>query len=85
MRRTQVYLDEEVLEGLRLRAAREGRSVASLVRDAARAYLSSKTERSVSDPFGEMIGCYEGEPDEAVEHDHYLYALPKSRPRGGRS
>ncbi len=74
MKRTQIYIDEELDERLRAAAAREGRSAASLVRDAVRLYLSEGKGAPARDPFLEIAGAFAGGPtDAAEEHDRYLY------------
>jgi len=63
MEKTQVYLRKEELEALRAAAARSGRSVADLIREAIRqAVLKPPTEGPV--------GIWDGEPRRtSVEHD----------------
>lgn len=74
MRRIQMYIDEALDDALRQAAAIQGRSAASVVRDAVRSYLQSPPGGAVEDPFGPIIGAYEGGPDNAAEqHDRYLY------------
>lgn len=72
MRRTQIYIDEELDARLREAAAAEGRSAASIIREAVRAYLSARG--SAPDPFLEVAGAFTGGPtDASTEHDRYLY------------
>jgi hypothetical protein len=63
MEKTQVYLRKEELEALRAAAARSGRSVAELIRDAIRkVVLKPATEGPVA--------IWDGEPlRTSVEHD----------------
>jgi hypothetical protein len=63
MEKTQVYLRKEELEALRAAAARSGRSVAELIRDAIRkVVLKPATEGPVA--------IWDGEPRRtSVEHD----------------
>lgn len=63
MEKTQVYLRKEELEALRAAAARSGRSVADLIREAIRAtVLKPSTEGPVA--------IWDGEPRRtSVEHD----------------
>ena len=63
MEKTQVYLRKEELEALRKAAARSGRSVAALVREAVR--------KAVLMPSAEgPVGLWDGEPKRtSVEHD----------------
>lgn len=83
MRRTQIYLDEELDRDLREVAAAEGRSAADLIREAVRRYLADRGGGS-GDPIAAMIGTIDGlPPDGAAEHDRDLYG-PPSRPRRRR-
>jgi hypothetical protein len=63
MEKTQVYLRKEELAALREAAARSGRSVAELVRDAVR--------KTVLRPQGaSLVAIWDGEPRRgSVEHD----------------
>jgi hypothetical protein len=63
MEKTQVYLRKEELDALRKAAARSGRSVAALVRDAIR--------KVVLQPRAEgPVAIWDGKPKRtAVEHD----------------
>ncbi len=63
MEKTQVYLRKEELEALRKAAARSGRSVAALVREAVR--------KAVLMPGAEgPVGLWDGEPKRtSIEHD----------------
>src|SRR2546427_9823060 len=63
MEKTQVYLRKEELEALRKAAARSGRSVAELVRDAIRKVV---LRPQAAGP----VGIWDGEPRRtSVEHD----------------
>jgi plasmid stability protein len=75
MRRTQIYLDEDLDEQLRQRAAAEGRSAAALIREVLRAYLAGNTgDDEEGDPIMAMVGALRGlPPDASVEHDRDLY------------
>jgi metal-responsive CopG/Arc/MetJ family transcriptional regulator len=84
MRRTQIYLDEELDQELRAVAAAEGRSAADLIREAVRRYLAERRGNAPVDPIAAMIGSIEGLPsDAAAEHDRDLYgsARPPRRRR----
>lgn len=63
MEKTQVYLRKEELEALRRAAARSGRSVAEMVREAVRA--------TVLKPEAEgPVAIWDGEPKrQSVDHD----------------
>ncbi len=63
MEKTQVYLRKEELEALRKAAARSGRSVADLIREAIRTVV---LKPEASGP----VAIWDGEPKRAsVEHD----------------
>ncbi len=57
MKKTLVYLTDEQLEALRLRARSTRRSMAALVRDAVSSYLGQPE----ASPLEGFIGCGEGE------------------------
>ena len=82
VRRTQIYLDEQMDEQLRQRAAAEGRSAAAVIREALHSYLGrSAVDGAVEDPIRAMAGTLRGlAPDAAAEHDRDLYGE-----RGARS
>jgi plasmid stability protein len=64
MVKTQVYLRKEELDALRMAAARSGRSVAELVRDAIRKTVLKSHQ--VAGP----VAIWDGEPKRtSVEHD----------------
>lgn len=82
MRRTQIYLDEDLDRDLRAAAAAEGRSAADVIREAVRRYLAERGGGRSVDPIAAMIGSIEGLPsDAAAEHDRDLYAPTQSRRR----
>jgi hypothetical protein len=63
MEKTQVYLRKEELEALRKIAARSGRSVAQVVRDAIRKVV-------LKPPGGGPVAIWDGEPKRtSIEHD----------------
>ena len=63
MEKTQVYLRKEELEALREAAARSGRSVADLVRDAIRKVV-------LKPQAGGPVAIWDGEPKRtSVDHD----------------
>ncbi len=76
MKRTQIYIDEDLDVRLRTTAAEEGRSAAALIRDAVRLYLAERRGGpATNDPFLELAGAFEGGPrDASTDHDRYLYA-----------
>ena len=64
MVKTQVYLRKEELDALRMAAARSGRSVAELVRDAIRKTVLKPHQ--AADP----VAIWDGEPKRtSIEHD----------------
>ena len=78
MIRKQLYIDADLNDGLRVLAARTGRSEAEHVRIAVREYLERIRGGSADarDPLLEMIGLIpdvHGPRDVAAEHDRYLY------------
>jgi Ribbon-helix-helix protein, copG family. len=76
MRRTQIYLEEDVDRELRAVAAAEGRSAADVIREALRRYLSERAGATF-DPILTMAGTITGLPrDAAAEHDRDLYGTP---------
>jgi hypothetical protein len=76
MRRTQIYLDDDVDRELRALARAEGRSAADLIREALRRYLSDRGQATL-DPILAMAGTISGlPPDAAAEHDRDLYEQP---------
>ena len=63
MEKTQIYLRKEELEALRNAAARSGRSVAELIRDAIRRVV-------LKPPSGGPVALWDGEPKRSsIEHD----------------
>lgn len=63
MEKTQVYLPKEELDALRKAAARSGRSVADLVREAIRKVV-------LKTPAAGPVAIWDGEPRRpSVEHD----------------
>lgn len=79
MRRTQIYLEEDVDRALRAVAAAEGRSAASVIREAVRRYLAARDE-GPEDPILAMVGTVAGLPkDAAAEHDRDLYGPSRAK------
>jgi hypothetical protein len=63
MEKTQVYLRKEELDALRQAAARSGRSVAGLVREAIRKVV-------LKPPASGPVAIWDGEPKQtSIEHD----------------
>jgi plasmid stability protein len=73
VRRTQIYLDDDLDKQLRSTAAAEGRSAAAVIRDAVRRYLSDRPAGG-HDPILAAIGSVTGfPPDASAQHDRDLY------------
>lgn len=82
MKRTQIYLDQDLDARLRVVAAEEGRSAAAVIRDALRTYLAGRRSAVAADPFLELAGAFAGGPrDASTEHDRYLYGERARRRR----
>jgi predicted transcriptional regulator len=82
VKRTQIYLDEDVDARLREQADHEGRSAAAIIRDAVRAYLEAAAgDDRAADPMLAIAGRFTGGPRDAAErHDAYLYGeTPRRR------
>ena len=63
MEKTQIYLRKEELDALRSAAARSGRSVADLVREAIRKVV-------LKPPAGGPVAIWDGEPKRSsIDHD----------------
>lgn len=74
MKRKQIYLEEDLDRQLKSTAAAEGRSAASIIRDAVRAYLARPAPATGDDPFLSLAGKFKGGPSDAsVDHDRTLY------------
>lgn len=75
---TNIRLPEKTLEALKIRAAKERKSLAQMVRDAIElAYHIGSDEKAVDpqkDPLQRLIGaCESGLTDGAVRHDRDIY------------
>jgi hypothetical protein len=78
MVRKQLYIDADLDRDLKALAVRTGESEASHVRAALRAYVAARRAPRQHHPLDDVVGKYEGGPDDlAVNHDHYLYGVPK--------
>lgn len=63
MEKTQIYLRKEELDALRAVAARSGRSIAQVVRDAIRTAVLKPSA-------GGLVAIWDGEPKRSsIEHD----------------
>jgi metal-responsive CopG/Arc/MetJ family transcriptional regulator len=78
VKRTQIYLDEELDAELRAVASFEGRSAASVIREAVRGYLDQRAQDrgAIEDPFADIIGAFESVPLlGAKDEDRVIYEL----------
>lgn len=73
MHRTQIYLDESQYELLRSRARREGKSLASIIREILDQHFRADAPSTV-DPLAAVIGIGRGDGAAVAEHyEDYLY------------
>jgi len=80
MKRTQIYIEEELDRRLRAAAAEDGRSAAALIREAVRAYLEQRRGDRSEDPILALAGSFTSRrPDASVEHDALLYGADQRR------
>jgi plasmid stability protein len=80
MRRTQIYLDDDLDEELRTLASAQGRSAAAVIREALRVYLVSQIPKPTADPILTAAGTVVGLPrDASTEHDRDLYGEQSRR------
>ena len=76
---TNIRLEEADYRTLKLRALRDRKSLASLVRDAVRQVYQAGKGKPVTEeewrnaPFWKLIGIYRGGPDDADRHDEIIY------------
>src|SRR5258708_7396655 len=80
---TNLRFPEETYRELRCRAARDGTSTASIVRQAVERYRGRSGSMCPEPaPAGAIIGSVGGSAgDESVNHDHYLYGWAKEEGR----
>jgi metal-responsive CopG/Arc/MetJ family transcriptional regulator len=75
MKRTSLFLDDKLLKALRRTAAREGVSVASIVREAVSRYLTEPESSPGSLP--SVTGRFKsGKHDTATHTDKFLWRDP---------
>jgi len=84
MERTQVFLEAEVLQGLKRLARAEQTSMGELIRRGARLVLQESggfAAWGAADPLWELVGLAQGgPPDDASNHvDRYLYGPREAR------
>jgi hypothetical protein len=82
LHRTQIYIEEEQMQQLRLEAGREHLAISELIRRAIKSLLETKT-KSVNwdkDPLTKTIGKVKLTVNDAsIDHDYYLYGQRKRR------
>lgn len=83
--RTQIYLDAQQVQWLKVEASHRRTTMSGLVRDAI-GHVAERERRRVdwaNDPITKLVGFIkskkDGENDWAEEHDHYIYGVPKRR------
>ena len=83
-KRTQVYFPEDLYSKISKRAKQESKSSAQIIREAVVEYLEKKKEQELdweNDPIFKLVGIAKsGVADLSVNHDHYLYGMPKKSP-----
>lgn len=80
MRRKQLYLDDDLDDALRSKAASTGLSEAEHVRRALRDYFSGPSVKTSTDNLMALVGLVADDdaPDDLAEElDHYMYGVPK--------
>lgn len=74
MRRKQVYLTEELNDGIKRLAAAEGRTESEIIREAIGTYLAAR--RDDKDPWQSLVGIVpEGAKDESMRVDEVVYGV----------
>ncbi len=74
MRRTQLYLDDDLWNALQARARREGTTISALVRQAARErYLGNLDERR--EAMKALVGIWKDRPDLPESTEEYVRSL----------
>jgi hypothetical protein len=77
MHRSQIMLKEHQHAYLVGEAQRQGKSISQIVRELIDEHIA-RTRDLENDPFFDIIGMVEGDdPNAAVDHDHYVYGLPR--------
>lgn len=88
MVRTQIYLNRREHEFLQAEAARCGESMAAVIRGLITNRMRVPEDAWANNPILEATPedpSWEGHPDGAVNHDHYIYGSPKKQVKmGGR-
>jgi hypothetical protein len=77
MHRSQIMLKEDQHAYLVSEAQRQGKSISQIVRELIDEHMVRSRDLE-NDPFFDIIGMVEGDdPDAAIDHDHYIYGLPR--------
>lgn len=78
-KRTQVYFPKDVYQRIEKKAKKESKSSAAVIREAVLRYLEEEREVDwESDPLFKAVGFIKsGVTDMSINHDHYLYGMPK--------
>ncbi len=80
-KRTQVYFPESLYRQIAKRARTESKSSAQVIREAVTEYLERKGKQDIdweNDPLFKAVGIMKsGIKDLSINHDHYLYGMPK--------
>jgi predicted CopG family antitoxin len=77
MHRSQIMLKEEHYAYLVSEAQRQDKSISQIVRELIDEHMG-RSRNLEGDPFFDIIGMVEGDdPDAAIDHDHYVYGLPR--------
>ena len=79
LKRTQMYIQEDMLTKLKKKADEEKTTVASIVRNAVSDFFGrEKIKDWIKDPLWSMVGSSSSkEKDLSVNHDKYLYGKGK--------
>lgn len=85
-KRTQVYFPKELYRRLEKKAKKESKSSAAVIREAVERYLEQEREIDWdNDPLFKAAGFIKsGVTDMSINHDHYLYGMPKKSEGGKR-
>ena len=75
LKRTQMYIPEDVLIELKKKAGKEKTTIADIVRNAISEFLGKEKAKDwINDPLWKMIGSSSsGDKDLSINHDKYLY------------
>lgn len=80
-KRTQIYFPEDLYRKISKRARQESKSSAQVIREAVVEYLSKKEAQEIDwegDPIFKLVGIFKSDvTDLSVNHDYYLYGMPK--------